>query len=94
MKRISPQLMGERRADLGHGLAGWTRRWAGKQDPSLLYWAVAFGLECIALIAARDTPYHQLTIGILAATVVLFVLLSLLEIVWRLLERAQERWGE
>lgn len=89
MRRISPPHMAERRTDPGHGVADWTRQWAGKRDPRLLHWAVVIGLECVALIVARDTPYHQLTIGILAATVVLLVLLSLLEMVWRVLERAR-----
>ena len=88
MKRISHSLADEQRTGSGHGLANWTRRWLAEQDPPLLAWIIAIGLELVALIVARDTSYQQLTIAILLTTVVLFVLLTLVEIIWRVLEDA------
>ncbi len=94
MKQLSRPLADERRPETGHGLARWTRRLLADQDPPLLAWIVVIVLECIALIVTRDTSYQQLTIAILLATVVLFVLLSLVEIVWRILEDAFDSDGK
>ena len=64
------------------------RRWLADLDPPLLAWVVVIAFECLALVVARDTSYQQLTIAILLATAVVFVLLSLVEIVWHVLEDA------
>ena len=88
MRQISRPLEDEQRSNSGRGLAGWARQWLAEQDPPILAWVVAIGLESVALILARGTSYQQLTIAILLTTVVLFVLLSLVEIVWRVLEEA------
>ena len=76
--------------------SGWVGQgdFLADQDPPLLAWIVVIVLECIALIVARDTSYQQLTIAILLSTVVLFVLLSLVEIVWRILEDAFDSDGK
>lgn len=94
MKRISRPRTDGRCADFGRGLAHWTRQLLAEQDPPLLGWALVIGLELIALITGRYTSYHQLTIAILLTTVVLFVLLALVEIVWRVLEDALESRGK
>lgn len=49
---------------------------------ALSVWAGLIGLASIALLVSRGTSYYQLAIGILVATVLLFLLLSLVEIVW------------
>ncbi len=85
MKRISRPHTDEQHPDAARGLARWKRQLLAEQDPPLLAWAVVIALASIALIVGRDTSYQQLTIAILLTTVVLFVLLSLVEIIWRVL---------
>lgn len=94
MKPISRHLDDEQNPNPGPGSARWTRQWLAEQDPPLLAWVVAIGLESVALIVARGTSYQQLTIAILLTTVVLFVLLSSVEIVWRVLEDAFDSDGK
>jgi hypothetical protein len=51
---------------------------------ALFWWAAITGFALIFAIGAPDGMYRQFAIGIVLASTSLFVLLSLFEIVWRI----------
>jgi hypothetical protein len=62
------------------------RQMIAENAQTLVWWALITGLALIAVVSTRGHSYHQLSIGILLTLLTLFILLSLLELVWRALE--------
>ena len=82
MKRLISRLPTERRQeDRGHGI---THRMTDNTF-ALSGCAGLIGLSSIAVVVSRGASYHQLAIEILAAAVILFLLLSLVEVVFEVL---------
>ena len=53
---------------------------------TLFWWAAVTALALIAAIATQGHRFHQLSIGIVLTAATLFILLSLVEIVWLVVE--------
>ena len=53
--------------------------------PALSVWAGFIGLASLALLVSRGTSYHQLTIGILIAAILICLLLAVVELVCNVL---------
>lgn len=81
MKPREPRSNGDTRTSDAGSLIGYGQLLTDKAL-ALSVWAGLIGLALIALLVSRGTSYHQLAIGILVATVLLFLLLLLVEIVW------------
>ena len=61
------------------------RRLIAESAHMLVWWAAITALAVVGALGARGSGYHQLAIAALLASATLFVLLSLTEIVWRIL---------
>jgi hypothetical protein len=70
------------------------RQMIAKNARTLVWWAFITGLALIAVVSTRGRSYHQLSIGILLTSLTLFILLSLLEFVWRAVEMLVTRRHE
>ena len=56
-------------------------------DPATIWsWAALVAASLIVFWTTRGNRYHQLALGILLSSITLLILLSLVELVWRVLE--------
>jgi hypothetical protein len=56
----------------------------------LVWWAAMTALAAVAAIGAKGSGYHQLGIAALLTSATLFVLLALIEVLWRFLHTIAE----
>jgi len=71
-------------------LALGIRRLLSESAYALFWWVIVTGLAIGAALYARGAGYHQFLIGLALSAITLLILLSLVEVVWCVVETLAE----